>query len=58
MLTDAVLEWLATSEAPNGLLLLAVITRPATWTRLAVSALEDRLGGSEATPQGEATGGE
>lgn len=41
----AVLDWAAQQDAPNGLLLLAAITRPATWSRLALSAVRSRLSG-------------
>jgi len=55
---EAVVGWLATRDAPNGLLLLAALTRPATWSRLAVEAVRSRLpgGGAEATVGAEAEG--
>jgi len=47
----AVLDWLAAQDAPNGLLLLlAVLTRPSTWSGVAVEAVRSRLpddGGSQ-----------
>lgn len=40
---DQTLQWVADTGAPNGLVLLAVLTRPATWTRWAIQQVEERL---------------
>jgi len=42
----AFVEWLAATGAPNGLVLLFALTRPATWSRVAVEAVRERLGGA------------
>jgi hypothetical protein len=36
-------DWLASTGAPNGLVLLAVLTSPATWSRRATSFVRRRL---------------
>lgn len=48
------LEWSAEPAVPNGLLLLAALTRPATWSRLAVEAVRSRLAGGGGEQGGEA----
>lgn len=41
---EATLEWLAADGAPNGLVVLALLTRPSTWTGAVVRLAKDRLG--------------
>lgn len=43
LLTPAV-EWAAASNVPNWLLVVALLTRPSTWTGAVVTAIRSRLG--------------
>lgn len=47
---DAVMQWAAAQDAPNGLLLLAAVTSPATWSGTLLSMIEERLGDVDADP--------
>lgn len=40
------LAWAARTDAPNGLLLLAALTRPTKWSQWASGLVEQYVGGS------------
>ena len=44
--TAVALDWAASTGAPNGLVVLALLTSPSTWSKRAVAFVRQRLGGS------------
>lgn len=54
---EATMEWLASSGAPNGLLVIALLTQPSTWSRMAVQAARERLGGAVQGDTADGDGG-
>lgn len=44
-LVDVALEWLASTEVPNWMLLVALLTSPARWSDSVVGMVRSRFGG-------------
>jgi hypothetical protein len=44
---DAALEWAVATGPPNWLFVVALLTRPSTWTSTVVDAARSRLGGGD-----------
>jgi hypothetical protein len=40
-------EWLGATGAPNAVVIAALLTRPATWSRAVVAAVRSRFGSAD-----------